>query len=317
MDQPTTMRPLRMVSLFLLLLSFSGIVLSQAEEGNPKKKGPFIADGTEEYSKEFFQQHLMNFPIYEELVKEMYKLLPRGKKTSSVLDVGCGGGYLVEAWRLETPLKSYCVEGSVNATLAWSPIVAPHYYKLVDLKSPDAFDHIPKTDVVTSFEVAEHLPPSHADHFVQLIVHHSPEIVFFGAATPNQDNGRNPSHLNENTFTYWMEKFRAQGYVLDFPRTARYRHSLILNPTYAQYFGRSWWYLKNALIFLPQHAQKAMDQELVAHPKEADIFNPAYLGLGGESLKPLWERDWTEFATLFYEEQKKARRRLMYDDYDD
>lgn len=298
----------------LLFLILPKRFLSLAEEATTRTKNTgFIPEGEEEYGEAFFNEHERIRPIYEELAQEMYNLLPRGKATSSILDVGCGTGYLVEAFRSETPLKSYCVEGSENAKSHWSTIFAPHYYQILDLKTDQAFENLPKTDVVTSFEVAEHLPPSYADHFVKLMVHHVPEMIFFGAATPNQDRGKNPSHVNENTFTYWIEKFRANGYIVDMPRTARYKHQLTVNPTYRQYFRTSWWYLKNTLVFVPASQQSSVDRALMAHPSNANMFNPVYFDLG-RGMEDLWKRDWTEFATLFYQEQANAKTRLYSGD---
>lgn len=76
-------------------------------------------------------------------------------------------------------------------------------------------------------KVAEHLSPEHADHFVKLLTTYEPARVFFGAATPFQDRGNNPSHLNENTFEYWIEIFQRYGYTVDWPRTAWMRHKLL------------------------------------------------------------------------------------------
>ncbi|CAB9496219.1 expressed unknown protein [Seminavis robusta] len=310
--------------LFLLCcLVILVLILTEAVE-EPQKRGISLPKGVGEYDEHFFNDHEMLRPIFDALVTEMYKLLPRGKRLSSVLDVGCGTGYLVEAWRSETPLsKSYCVEGSSNAAPHWPAIFARRYYQTLDLQAPTAVQQIPKTDVVTSFEVAEHLPPSHADRFIQLLVHHSPAMVFFGAATPDQDQGKNPSHVNENTLGYWIDQFRHQQYIIDFEGTAFFRYNLLKNPVYVQYFGQAWWYVKNALIFVPQRNQTDVDQAIIHHPEEINLLSPNFLDIGKGRLEHLWKRDWTEFATLFYQEQDKAAKRIIlqkqqeYDDGDD
>ena len=50
-----------------------------------------------------------------------------------------------------------------------------------------------------------------------------PRLVFFGAATENQDQGQNPSHVNENSFAYWAAKFAKGGYALDLASSALLR----------------------------------------------------------------------------------------------
>merc|ERR1712147_179686 len=54
---------------------------------------------------------------------------------------------------------------------------------------PDGTERFNHIHLVTSFEVAEHLPVEDADKFVAVVVAKSPRHVFFGAATPFQDRG--------------------------------------------------------------------------------------------------------------------------------
>lgn len=280
-----------MIAFLLLLLSLSSAWGIQM----PEKAG--------EYSKEFFEDHRKNSGIYSILVQLFSKFM---EKDGSVLDVGCGHGLLVEAWRSAGFTNSYCMEGSTEAASMWPSQHIEKFYVVQDLEAPEARALVKATDYVTSFEVAEHLRPQFANHFVGLLTMHHPKLVFFGAATPFQDRGRNPSHLNENTFQYWIDHFASHGYHVDWAKTARGKHVLVAQtePHAQQTVMKSWWYPKNLLIFAPHEARQQSEQALLAHPKQANMLSPNYLNMWGTE-KNMWKDDWQSFGSLFYEAQHK------------
>jgi len=65
-------------------------------------------------------------------------------------------------------------------------------------------------DLVQSLEVAEHLPTSAAETFVDNLVAHS-AVVLFSAAAPGQGGEH---HLNEQPYSYWRRLFSARNYVM-------------------------------------------------------------------------------------------------------
>lgn len=227
----------------------------------------------------------------------------------SVLDVGCGRGLLVEAFRKNGVEKSFGLEGSATASEMWPDEFNDEYYRFSDMKTAMPAD-VQKTDVVTTFEVAQYLPPSHGGRFVKLLVSHDPAYVFFGAATVHQDEGANPFHLNENTFSYWVEHFRSFGYVPHMLAAARVRTDMITSEIIQREMNKAWWYPKNTLVFVPQHRQKHVDALVISHPKEVDMLSEGYLNLfQGIDLDDIWRRDWKEFGTIFYKEQDGALKR--------
>lgn len=297
-----------MISLASTVFLLFAIYITAASGGNrlPEKAG--------EYSKEFFEDHRKNSAVYGALVRSFSSFIANDGTVNgdniSVLDVGCGHGLLVEAWRSVGVTKSYCLEGSIEATSMWPPEHKEQFYRLQDLEAPDAAAAVEATDYVTSFEVAEHLRPESANHFVGLLTMHRPKLVFFGAATPFQDRGMNPTHLNENTFKYWIDRFASHGYHVDWVKTARAKHVLVsqTEPDVIRAIMNAWWYPKNILIFAPNEARDDSDRALMAHPKQADMLNPVYLNMWGEE-KNLWKDDWMSFGVLFYEAQNKLLSR--------
>jgi hypothetical protein len=59
-------------------------------------------------------------------------------------------------------------------------------------------------------EVAEHLPPESAGHFVHTLSELGP-VVLFSAAIPFQGG---TGHINEQWPDYWQTRFRANGFTL-------------------------------------------------------------------------------------------------------
>ena len=133
----------------------------------------------------------------------------------SVLDLGCGQGVWLASW---VRLGAKDVQGIDGPYVDQERLHIPkERFQGRDLARPvDLGRHF---DLVQSLEVAEHLPQSAAEQFVDSLVRHGP-LVLFSAATPGQ-GGEN--HINEQPWEYWREKFAARGYeVFDFfGRTSR------------------------------------------------------------------------------------------------
>ena len=266
------------------------------------------------YDKTFFDQHRKNAAEYIPLVQVLseFVLQATGSPLAevSILDVGCGHGLLVEAWRNAGVPNSFCIEGSSEASHIWPPQHSQEFYVVQDLEAATAHASVQPTDVVTTFEVAEHIRPEEAGHFVELLTLHHPRLVFFGAATPFQDRGKNPSHVNENTFEFWIEKFDSRGYHVDWTKTAKAKHALMTLPNRGFSHMTAWWYPKNLLIFAPDKVRAQSDRALLAHPAGANMLAPVYLNayntMGGVEFAKMWKRDWTAFGELFYEAQREA-----------
>jgi SAM-dependent methyltransferase len=148
----------------------------------------------------------------------------------SVVDVGCGlGTWLAEAARLGA--DDYLgIDGYAPAE---SLRIPAERFVRHDLSTPLVLDR--RFDLVISLEVAEHLPPTAADTFVESLAGLG-RAVLFSAAVPEQSG---TDHLNEQWPDYWVERFAAQGLV---PVDA-------VRPRIWQDEGVSWWYRQNILLF--------------------------------------------------------------------
>jgi SAM-dependent methyltransferase len=132
----------------------------------------------------------------------------------SVLDVGCGGGRLLEALRTADPtLRLKGVDASAPALerarrrgLDVQPL------DLVRLRAGDvasAAQALGDFDLVICLEVAEHFPAWHAPKLLELLTRF-PRIVF-SAAHPLQGG---VLHVNEQPPEYWIGRFAERGLPL-------------------------------------------------------------------------------------------------------
>jgi SAM-dependent methyltransferase len=129
----------------------------------------------------------------------------------SVLDLGCGRGVWLAGWLQRGAIEVLGVDGPyVDRSKLHIPGAS---FLAHDLAQPLALRR--RFDMVESLEVAEHLPESAADVFIENLTRHG-HLIMFSAATPGQ-GGEN--HVNEQPWEYWRQKFAEREYeVFDFLR---------------------------------------------------------------------------------------------------
>ena len=150
----------------------------------------------------------------------------------SLLDVGCGvGPWVATAKELGVP-EAIGVDGSyVEERLL---VIPKDMFVSADLTQ--ALDMQRRFDLVISLEVAEHIPPSSAETFVDNLTKHSDAIVF-SEAIPGQGGNH---HVNEQWPEYWESKFKARGYLqFDVFRKQIWNDSEI-----------PWWYRQNVYLYV-------------------------------------------------------------------
>jgi SAM-dependent methyltransferase len=124
---------------------------------------------------------------------------------ASILDVGCGIGTWLKVFS-ENGVQDYLgVDGDyVNRNQLQ---IDAARFRPTDLQKPFSVDR--SFDLVTCFEVAEHLPASAAAVLVKSLVAHAP-MVLFSAAIPRQGG---TMHVNEQWQNYWADHFASHDYV--------------------------------------------------------------------------------------------------------
>ena len=126
---------------------------------------------------------------------------------TSIVDVGCGIGYWVNAARSAGIKVAVGIDG---ADMSGEELLFPRDdFHHVDLGAP--VDLGRRFDAALCLEVAEHLPRTSAGVLVDTLVRHS-DFVVFSAACPGQ---RGQHHVNCQWPSWWQQLFNERGYVCD------------------------------------------------------------------------------------------------------
>lgn len=133
-------------------------------------------------------------------------IVTRHLAVRSVADFGAGQGAWLSVWQRLGVSDITALDGAYvdQDTL----LVPKHTFVPSDLSRPVRLGRT--FDLVQSLEVAEHLPASAAEQFVDNLVAHS-AVVLFSAATLGQGGEH---HVNERPYSYWRELFSDRGYVM-------------------------------------------------------------------------------------------------------
>lgn len=149
---------------------------------------------------------------------------------SSIIDIGCGTGAWLTAF-MENGVKDvFGVDGDYNE---FAPKILNDNFMSADLSKSFSIDR--KFDLAITLEVAEHIPETSADIFVESVCSLSDNIVW-SAAVPGQ---RGLNHVNEQFPSYWIPKFKSLGYNCD----GEFRFKFWYNDNVET------WYRQNVLLF--------------------------------------------------------------------
>lgn len=184
--------------------------------------------------------------------RTIVRVLSNLLQPKSVLDVGCARGTWLDEWRLADVAQIFGVDGDYVEPKQL--LIPADCFLAADLSQPIVLNR--RFDLVQSLEVAEHIPASAADTFINNLVNHASGAILFSAAPPGQGG---EFHVNEQPYDYWRNKFRAHDFeAYDFIR-----------PLIANDKSVSFWYRFNTLLYVRANAAAAL-LEQVRHTKVAD-----------------------------------------------
>lgn len=209
-------------------------------------------------------------------------------RPTSVVDVGCGAGLWLAAFREEGVTDVLGLDtGDVPSELLAIP---PGQFRLVDLEQPIVVDR--RFDLVLCLEVAEHLSESVARQLVSSLVSLG-DVVVFSAAVPGQGGEH---HVNEQWQSYWAGIFAEHDYVpVDIMRSRFWDDRSV-----------EAYYLQNCLVYVPASAPAIPGTIALNQASVLDVVHPRlFLGKGAESmsLRPL-------LKTVTTVGRRAVRRRL-------
>ena len=167
-------------------------------------------------------------------------IVARHFAVSSVADFGAGQGAWLSVWQRLGVSDIRALDGSYVDQAAL--LVPSDAFVPVDLARPVRLGRT--FDLVQSLEVAEHLPASAAEQFVDNLVAHS-GVVLFSAAVPGQGG---EYHVNEQPYSYWRALFATRDYVmLD-----------VIRPSLAGDARIAPWYRYNTFVYVHRDRLAAM-----------------------------------------------------------
>jgi SAM-dependent methyltransferase len=175
--------------------------------------------------------------------RQVLPVLQQYVRVSSILDVGCGRGVWLAVWNALGIADFLGVDGEYVDTGRLA--IPSNRFVARDVSARFSLDR--KFDLVQCLEVAEHIPEYRADILVENLIRHG-DMVLFSAAIPGQGG---ESHINEQPYEYWHEKFDRQGYrPFDF-----------LRPVIRALRNVQPWYRFNTFMFVNETGIARLSQE--------------------------------------------------------
>lgn len=216
-------------------------------------------------------------------------------RPASVLDVGCGRGAWLKAAGALGATTRHGLDGPwVEAKDLLDPGIT---FRPVDFARPlPAFDRC--FDLAMSVEVAEHVPESNAEGFVDALCSAS-DVVLFGAAIPHQGGDL---HVNEQPQSYWVRKFAARAYDChDVIRPALWHDESV-----------RWWYRQNTFLFVRRGSTAIDGHELLAAARPVlDAVHPALFAKRAAKAHRLDEPTFGDLSKVVRRYLRGAGRRVL------
>ena len=166
---------------------------------------------------------------------------------NTICDVGCGEAVWLASYKRNGVESVTGIDGQyVNLDRLYIP---RENFIPCDLAKPFKIDG--KFDVVQSLEVAEHLPLSQSEHFIDNLTGAS-DVVVFSAAVCGQGG---MYHINEQPLQYWRTLFRVRGY-------SAYD---IVRPVIANDKKVAPWYRYNLLVYVSDNASPELLEKIALY----------------------------------------------------
>jgi hypothetical protein len=209
--------------------SASDTVENEPTPGGTEATAPREGTVATDYGAEYYGHYAAEGVSYErnafwlDFFRKIADRLIEDFHPKTALDAGCAIGLLVEALR-DRGVEAEGVDFSEFA-VNHSREDIRQYLTVGSITEPLT----KRYDLITCFEVVEHMPRQDADRAIASLCSFTDEIIL--TSTPM--HFRDPTHTNIHPQEYWTERFARQGFIRDVdydgayiaPWAARYRRS--------------------------------------------------------------------------------------------
>jgi len=204
------------------------------------------------YSANFYATYAENSLNSARAVIELVDKLVAPK---SVVDIGCGIGTWLTAWKERGITELLGVDG--DYVEREQLVISPELFISMDLSQPQSLNR--RFDLVESLEVGEHIPAENSDKFVDFLCSLS-NVVLFSAAIPFQDG---TFHVNEQWPEYWAEKFAFRGFrCIDALRLPLWNRE-----------DCGYYYIQNAFLYIKaEHLEKLPHLKTIAEATDRNAL---------------------------------------------
>ena len=192
------------------------------------------------YNEEFYKINAKE--SYDSAMK-IINILKKYYLPNSVLDLGCGVGTWLKAWRDNGTSKVLGFDTNAmpeNALYIPSEMLKRINFETEEINIDSEFD------LAMSLECFEHISAKNEDSVFNTLTKAS-DLILFSAAIPYQVG---TNHINCHKLSYWVNKFKNKGYsCYDIIRPECLKYSLDVGP----------WYMQNILVFARNNKKEILE----------------------------------------------------------
>jgi hypothetical protein len=189
------------------------------------------------YDKQFYQSLQKYRPAYHFLAD----LIVAHIKPTSVIDFGCGCGFILEKLMMHGITDVHGIEGS-REVQPFIPESLINNIEIADVLLADSAGY----DLAITIEVAEHIAKKDSAKFVNNICNASDNLIWWTAAAPGQAG---TGHVNCKDLCWWISIFKEVGlFEPNYERTYEIKQAMLQNHQLS--LGFSW--LRDNFILLEE-----------------------------------------------------------------
>lgn len=160
----------------------------------------------EDYYKNYLGMDYTDKNAWEPFFRSVASRIAADFSPSTVLDVGCAFGYLVEYLR-DLGIEAWGIDTSEYAIEHVSPNIKP-YVRVCSATDSLPDDMPQRYDMVTNIEVLEHIVAEEAMLAMSRYCGYSDRVLFSSSA----EDIENPTHVNVHQPQYWAQCFAQYGF---------------------------------------------------------------------------------------------------------